>query len=414
MPIVGKRFRKNQMIEGQHIIYFGPGPWEGMWRNRHQILHRLSKKNKVVYVERPYGLKAMRNSIRQDRKNIRKIFETARESRFRKFNESLYIYRSPSYAPITGRYPFDSVTWWIWTTILKLHLKKLAFTTPIIWLSKPGMHHLLRHFNERLSIYHIVDEYLAYPGTSPTDRKTQETDEKMMLDKVDLSIVVSKRLFKNKSKYSNRLHLIPNAVDAEAYTEAQRNSQNTPTDIASLPRPIVGYTGLISVRLDLELLFRAANQRPDVTFALIGTIDPRRCENIINRLGDKDNVFFLGLKEIQQVPFYVSSFDVNIIPYKVNEETKNLSSLKLYDSLAAGKPVVTTDFSDVDQFKDVICIADSGKEFMEMLDDALTEKNDELVQKRKMIAAKNSWKARVNQISAIIEQKLAPINADLQ
>ena len=43
------------MITGESFVYFGPEPWGGMWRNRHQLLRRVAPANTVVYVEpRPY------------------------------------------------------------------------------------------------------------------------------------------------------------------------------------------------------------------------------------------------------------------------------------------------------------------------------------------------------------------------
>ena len=114
------------------------------------------------------------------------------------------------------------------------------------------------------------------------------------------------------------------------------------------------------------------------------------------------NIHFLGNKKIEQVPFYVKAFDVCIIPYKLNEETKNLSPLKLYDFMSMGKAIVTTDFPVARQFSEVISVACSPEEFFKCISDALVEDDQNLFEKRRCIAAHNTWEDRVEKLSEII------------
>ncbi len=130
------------------------------------------------------------------------------------------------------------------------------------------------------------------------------------------------------------------------------------------------------------------------------------CESELNRLREMKNVYFLGIKEITQVPHYVRVFDVCIVPYKLNEQTENLSPLKLYDFMAMGKEIVTTDFPIAREFKDILHIAESNDSFVNCIKEALAEKDEALFTKRRQIAAQNTWEDRIVELSSIIESHL--------
>ena len=127
------------MLKDECIIYFGPEKWDGMWRNRHQLMSRFSQNNKVLYVEPAIGLKQL---------HARSFSETAfkpgwsklySESLLRSINENLFVYQTPWYLPIIGRFPLSDLSWFMWISALKKTLYKLNFKTPIIWLSRPTM-----------------------------------------------------------------------------------------------------------------------------------------------------------------------------------------------------------------------------------------------------------------------------------
>ena len=148
-------------------------------------------------------------------------------------------------------------------------------------------------------------------------------------------------------------------MDYESYDQALFSDESQPADIAQVARPIVGYSGLISGRLDLGLLEYVAVKHSEWSLVLIGATDDRRCESGIERLRQMKNIHFLGIKEIRQVPYYIKVFDVCLLPYLINGETENLSALKLYDYMAAGKPIVSMDVPAAKEFARVIHIADS-------------------------------------------------------
>jgi glycosyltransferase involved in cell wall biosynthesis len=387
------------MLTGHNLVYFGPEEWNGLWRNRHQLMSRFAQHNKVLYVEPKTWFQDAR---RQRREGVLR-WHDFKQSRVTQEKDNLYIYHSPAFIPISGRYPLDQITWFLWTGLLKLTLRRLAFDEPIVWFSRPDMVNLVGSFNERLVIYHVVDEYLSYPGNDTVARERRQTLEHQMLEKAGLVIVVSDSLLQAKGPYNKHTYLVPNGVDYAAYAQAIDSDEPPPSDIAHLPKPLIGYSGLIAARLDLGLLQHVANTHPEWSIVLVGEIDERHCATELMRLRQIENIHFLGRKEIDQVQRYVRAFDVCLIPYRVDERAQNASPLKLYDYMAVGKPIVTTNFSAASQFKEVVRIADSREEFTRYIEEVLLEKNMALIEKRRSIAKENTWEKRVEQLSCLIQ-----------
>lgn len=388
------------ILSGCTIIYFGPEKWEGMWRNRHQLMSRLAKRNKVMYVEPASSIHRIRKQCNKGWQGCSCLWHDFFEARVSTVQENLYIYHSPVLVPIIGRFPFDKISWYIWDFFFKSTLNALGFTNPIIFFSRPRMACYLKKYNEILSCYHVVDEYLSYGNIDIVQRENLEKNEQQLATSVDVVIVVSDALYQSKQKFNGNTYLVPNGVDYAAYTKVLESDTPPPLDIAELPRPIIGYSGLISRRLDLALIKYIAQTRSDWTLVLIGAANSDGCEEELSELGKLQNVHLLGSKKIDLVPHYIKAFDLCMIPYKLNEQTRNLSPLKLYDFLAMGKEIVATDFPVARDFKDVVSIAETPNAFVQSIAHALQMDGTGLFEKRRQIAAQNTWDHRVEEISA--------------
>ena len=229
-----------------------------------------------------------------------------------------------------------------------------------------------------------------------------------LLRRADIVIVVSENLLETKGKYNKNIFLVSNGVDYKAYRLAMDLAQPPPVDISTLPRPVVGYTGLISDRLDFGIIENIATQKTEWSIVLIGTIS-EGCLADIERLKKLKNIHFLGMKDISQVPYYVKKFDVCFIPYGKNEQVNNLSPLKLYDFMATGKPIVSTDFPAAQEYKDIIYISKKRQNFISLIEQGLAEKDGIACKKRMKTAEQNTWWHRVNEVSHIINIRLAQI-----
>ena len=234
------------MLSSKNIIYFGPEKWEGMWRNRQHLMSRLSEYNKVIYVEPRFTLKKAYHQLKKKGLSRYNIWKEIKRKRVQKISNNLYVYKSPLFVPIFGRFPFGKITWMIWKAILKRTLRKNGVSKPIVWVSRPYMIKFKGFLNEILLVYHVVDEYSSYGELTKENIRKKKKQEINLLKVADVVIVVSEALFSSKQKYSNRIYHVPNGVDYEAYTRVFKSHEEPPDDIKLIPKPIIGYSGLIS------------------------------------------------------------------------------------------------------------------------------------------------------------------------
>lgn len=386
-------------LTGAHIVHFAHGRWNDIWRTRQHIFSRLALKNTVLYVEpKIYALSDVR------------LGEVSREEwrvpRLQHEADGLWVYRHPVWAPHTLRPGLATLTRQLRRLALRRAMARLGMRQPITWVFQPKDAELVGALGERLTVCHVNDEYSAYRYHSPEKRRHIQEQERQLLSRADLVIVTSQALLEAKAYLNPHIALVPNGVDLAAFERVRQANMPPPEDIAQLPRPLVGYSGHISVRLDLPLLAEIARQHPEWSLPLVGSVYEKGCEEELKDLRALPNVHFLGEKAPQQVPQYIFAFDACLIPYQQGEETRNINSIKLYEYLAAGKPVVTIDMPSLNGFRHVIRVADSAETFITELEAALQEADPALLEERRRLAAENTWEQRVEQISTIVQARL--------
>jgi glycosyltransferase involved in cell wall biosynthesis len=369
-----------------------------MWRNRQQLMSVFARHNRVLYVEPRAYLRAAVRRWRQGETG----WNDLREPRLTKVQENLHVYHPPVFIPISGRSPLREVLEFTDRWMLRRAMKRLELQSPLVWLSRPSMVGRVGQFDEKMVIYHVVDEYSAYGDKSGALRGLIREQERRLLQLADLVIVVSQPLLEAKKPYNPNTHLVPNGVDYEAFVEIMSNQQVPPSDIAAVPRPVIGYSGLVTRRLDLASLAQLAEAHPEWSLAFVGAEATALGDPLLERLKALPNVYFLGPKPVTDVPRYVSAFDVALIPYRLTEETRHASPLKLYDYLACGKPIVTADIPAVGPYAHLVQVVSEPSQFAAAIERSLAEPKDDRIAQRQAVAAENTWTQRAAQISRLI------------
>ncbi|GAG04734.1 unnamed protein product, partial [marine sediment metagenome] len=133
----------------------------------------------------------------------------------------------------------------------------------------------------------------------------------------------------------------------------------------------------------------------------IGTVE----SNVdIGKLTDTDNIYFFGQKNYSDLPNYYRAIDAFIIPFLLTNHIKSCAPTRLYEHLSSGRPIIATDFPAAQEVgKGFISIASDREDFVKKIEAALKEKDTSLVEKRKEMAKRNTWRSRVEEISRIIE-----------
>jgi glycosyltransferase involved in cell wall biosynthesis len=389
--------------EGAGMVYLGLARWDGMWRSRQQLMSRFARVMPVLYVEPWVSLRRWRRLGISARDMLRDL----REPLLRQVDERLWVYRSPVWLPIGGQGFAARATWALWLSRLKAVIASVGINRPILWTSLPHMEPAVGQLGEILSVYHVVDEYAGYTGVGDARARRMWTQEARLLDTVDLTLVASPTVRDAKQGPGRHIELVENAVDFQAFRAAAASKKLEPPELARIPRPRLGYSGLVGRRLNLDLLLRLAKARPEWSIVLLGTIDARLVERQVAQAARLPNFHLLGARPVEDVPYYVKSFDVALMPYQRNLETLHISPLKLYEYLALGRPVISTDIPAARRCAEFVTIAEDGATFEDACARALAGRTPDGRQARIQFAAQNTWDNRVDQVTRLISGAIA-------
>ncbi|MEE8574337.1 MAG: glycosyltransferase [Thermodesulfobacteriota bacterium] len=290
-------------------------------------------------------------------------------------------------------------------------IKKLGAgdLTRISFVGHPLQYDWLGIAGESLKIYECVDEYSAYPGRSEEQSERMDKYEAALLREVDITLVVSRELLNSKVTENGSTYLVPNAVDFEHFSRALDNETQLPVDISAVAPPVIGFTGGIWGIFDLQLLKFIATERPEWHLLLVGNLSESAPGSFcaeFEELTVLENVTWLGWRDYETLPGYLKAMDVCLLPYVIDDWTKNCYPSKLHQYLAAGKPVVSTDLPEIRPFKDVVRIANSREEFLTMVEESLAEKDESLVSERIRVASENTWDVRARKIAEVIRERI--------
>jgi teichuronic acid biosynthesis glycosyltransferase TuaH len=187
--------------------------------------------------------------------------------------------------------------------------------------------------------------------------------------------------------------LIKNGVDPNRFGFQKFTM---PADLARIRKPIVGYAGKLAQRINVELVHFVADRMPEVAFVFIGPILNKKS---VRYLFNRPNVLYLGDKHYDSLPNYVAHFDVAMIPHHVGDLENDGDPIKLYEYLAAGKPIVTTRIAGVDEFSEKIEIALSPSDFLERVRKLVcSHTNDaaDVESRRKLIGEEHTWELKAD------------------
>jgi glycosyltransferase involved in cell wall biosynthesis len=254
----------------------------------------------------------------------------------------------------------------------------------------------VQRFNRPMIIYDYLDDLDAFQG----DRRRLESAHQKLLRDASLVLATARRLFEQIQVTRPDALLVPNGVDFDHFSSPKKcESWAVPADLAPIlaeRKPVVGYHGALARWFDFTLFEKVVLNRQDLNFVLVGP-------EIDNSLRDSSllnlkNTHWLGTKPYQELPGYVRCFDVAVIPFKVNQITHSTSPLKLYEYLAAGKPVVITPMEESLRLGAALP-AEGVDEFCRQLDRAMQLRGDaNYLDHLQQIAQENTWDRRASQI----------------
>jgi len=257
--------------------------------------------------------------------------------------------------------------------------------------------------NDFFKIYYdCIDELSIYAGRSSRERFSMY--ESKLVDQSNGVFVTAKILEDSLlSRYGHKpIYRIPNGVDYLWFQDRVRDYA-IPEDMMNLPRPVVGYIGALYSWLNYDLIVTMARRLPGISFVFIGPVENRET---LHPLSDIPNIYWLGRKEYHEVPRYIQSFDVCMIPFLVNRISETANPVKLFEYLALGKPVVATRLAELERYKNgLVYLAGTDEDFIAAIRAAIEEQDPEKSYQRREIAKDHSWQKHAATMMAVFNSE---------
>jgi UDP-galactopyranose mutase len=356
------------------LICFSHLRWDFVYQRPQHLMSRCARRRRVIFWEEPVqvtpGQEQLLLSKRQDNLTI----------------------ATPH---VSSEWPPDEVDR-VQREMLDCLLVEQNMQRHVSWYYTPMALKFSDHLQPAVTVYDCMDELSAFKGASPLLRIM----EQKLFRCADLVFTGGQSLYEAKRAHHPHVHAFPSSIDAGHFRKA-RNPAHEPHDQAAVPRPRMGFFGVLDERLDLELLRAIAVARPDWHFVMIGPvvkIDPAD-------LPQAENIHYLGNKSYEQLPDYLAGWDVALILFAKNESTRFISPTKTPEYLAAGKPVVSTSIHDiVHPYGDagLVRIADSPDDFVAAIDEALKSRPQGWLGAVDQFLSTNSWDSTWDRMWALV------------
>lgn len=399
----------------QRIVCLSSQRWDdGMWTNKQHIMSRLAERHEVFHVD--FGPLGVLQTIKQRRKASSPRWDLRPALRFwqphveQRGAVNVVTLFAPRFVrkPLTHR--FNLATEFDLRVLqLKRFMRKQRLDDAIVWVYHPGYGAAPAELPHKLLVYDCVDEYSQFPDyREDTGRLIQR--ERELCRRADLVFATSRPLYERKRGiHPEATFLVHNVGDAPHFKQAMSPETEVPEDLARIKPPIIGFIGALSgYKVNLSWLVHLARTKPEWSLVLIGPVGLSDPSTDVAELRRLPNVHLLGHRGYAQLPAYTKGFDVNVIPYQLNEYTEYVFPIKFFELLATGKPLVISRLPSLEEYAEQVLIADDAEGFVAQCETALSEPAAG-AEARVQLATENDWDARVAKLMQHVERKLGEL-----
>jgi glycosyltransferase involved in cell wall biosynthesis len=265
--------------------------------------------------------------------------------------------------------------------------RSAGLSDPILWTSLPTAVDLAGSLGEKAVVYYCGDDFGALAGV---DHEPVVRLERELVDRADMILAASPQLAERFP--GSKTHLLPHGVDLSLFSQPAPRAPELPGD-----GPVAGFYGSLAEWLDLDLIVEAAGRLPHWRFVLIGEV-----RTDVTALRGISNISLPGPRPHGTLPSFSQHWQASLLPFKDNAQIRASNPLKLREYLAAGPPVVATDFPALNGYRDLFNVVKGPDELAATLEATLAEPSV-LVDARRERVAGESWSARADQVAGLLE-----------
>jgi|YelNatPaOPRAMG01_1025707.scaffolds.fasta_scaffold16751_3 glycosyltransferase involved in cell wall biosynthesis len=374
------------------VIYVGAVNWHEIGQRPQAIASGLARTHRVLYVNPAFYSLPRYVHDRWVRRG------SHRRRGLRKLSSNLWILSPPPMLPrartsslLSGFNLYNAAR------MIAKAREELEFEKTVLWVAEGWAAQLANWVPHDLLVYDCVDNVPAFHRgyASRVVRKL----ENRLIARSDVVLCTSEGLLAKCQKLNGNCFLVRNGIWSERY---MNRNLNEPSEMAAISRPILGFVGYLGSWVDVDLLEELARKFAECSVVLVGPVRARHAG--LSRLS---NVFLLGMKPHEDVPAYINTFDVCLIPFRRDALTADVNPIKFYEYCALGKPVVSSEMPELLRYREMCYLAKNREEFLSCVSKALAENASpatarELARRRQAIGIENSWEHRISEINAIL------------
>jgi glycosyltransferase involved in cell wall biosynthesis len=383
------------MLSGANIICFAKDWSEDPTSNNH-VMKLLSRHNRVLWLNSI----AMRTPSLKSSSDLRKI--VAKLKHFSRGPElvapGMWVY-TPIVLPFPHSKLASRLNRWILRATLALLRRKLGMRMFQLWTFLPTSVQYVGQLGESAVVYYCTDEWSQF---SYLDGQKMAAMERRLCERADIVFATAQSLVESKRVFNRETYLASHGVDHAHFATALSPATRLAPELLALPKPVIGFIGLIQDWIDQDLIAYVAERHPEWSIVLVGKaiVD-------VARLTRLPNVHLLGRRPYADLPSYCKGFSAGIIPFVLNELTRHVNPIKLREYLSAGLSVVTTPLPEVMPYSEHALIAKEPREFAAALERAVAEDTPALREQRSERMRKEAWEHKVAEIGDRVNRVLA-------
>lgn len=384
--------KSDGVLRGRDILCFSHD-WTGDPLSKTHLMRVLAKENRILWIN------AIANRMpTASSKDVSRIFNKLKSftEPVREVEPNIFVL-NPLAVPAYGSRAIVAMNQASLVRQVKKAMRKLGMQDVVNMVFNPAAGMIAGKLGENELIYYCVDEYTAFTGSAGL----KGIEEKLFRDS-DLVIVSAEKLYESKKRFNANTHIVRHGTDWRHFRRALDDTTIVPSEIAELPRPVIGFHGLLADWVDYDLIKKTAEHFNNGSVVLIGKVAVD-AEEKIKKLDGVANIHLLGRKPYAELPAYCKGFDVALNPFAINELTLAANPLKVREYLAAGLPVVSTDIPEVHVLPDVL-VGTDHTDFIKKVGQALADRKP-----RNEVSDRvehESWEAKVEELREIIERCL--------